>query len=569
MTQDRPIPVFLSLAFLVLLLATFGCASSKSQSFRSSFLPPIPHTAPDSDPALDTPPPANSDLYGKAMPNPLVAMAAPAKPTDTELRLMRAQERFEAGKRAYGQGSADLARENFDKAIDILLATPENAPDRDRIERRLEQIVDAVYRYDVNGLGSGEDWDKVVYDKSPLDGMLEMTFPIDPRQKSKVKEEIQATVSQLPLEENDSVLGYIHFFSTESGRKILVSGLRRAGRYRPLIERVLREEGVPQELIFLAQAESGFLPRAVSYRQAAGMWQFVTWRGREYGLEQSAYRDDRLDPEKATRAAAKHLHDLYNQFGDWYLAMAAYNCGPGCVASAVQRTGYADFWKLRDLAALPHETTNYVPLILAMTIMVKNPKDYGLDNIDVETPVEYEKVKLAAPTSLSLLADAAELPVSEIRNLNPSLLRSVTPADFEISLPRGSASAVLSALEMIPLNRRATWRMHRVGEGETLASIAKRYRTGAGQIAGANPGFLDSPTAGEVLIIPASYSEAKVTAKKGRSQARAPGISSRSRKGSNAASSVSSRRPSPGSLQQRASAARLKSASLRRASTAE
>ena len=558
MTQKRSIPIFFTLALTVLLLGISGCASSKSQSFRSSFLPSLPHTAPDADSALDSAPPSNSDLYGKAVPNPLVAMAAAPKPTDTELRLMRAQERFDAGKRAYGQGNADLARDEFDKAIDILLATPEKATDRDRIERRLEQIVDAVYRYDVNGLGSGEDWDKVVYDKSPLDGMLEMTFPLDPRLKSKVKEEIQATVSQLPLEENDSVLGYIHFFSTDSGRKVLISGLRRAGRYRPLIERVLREEGVPQELIFLAQAESGFLPRAVSYRQAAGMWQFMTWRGKEYGLEQSAYLDDRLDPEKATRAAAKHLHDLYNQFGDWYLAMAAYNCGPGCVASAVQRTGYADFWRLREIGALPHETTNYVPLILAMTIMVKNPKDYGLDNIDADTPVAYEKVKLSAPTSLALLADAAELPVAELRNLNPSLLRSVTPAGFDISLPRGSGSSVLSALELIPLNRRASWRMHRVGEGETLASIAKRYRTGAGQIAGANPGFVSSPSAGELLVIPASYSEGSVTAKKGRSQTRMA-----------RASSSKIRRTSSSSLQRRASAPRLKSASLRRVSTSE
>ncbi len=541
MTQDRRIPVCLSLAFLVLYLATCGCASSKSQSFRTSFLPALPQPSPAPDP----PPPATPDLFATAMPNPLVAMLAVPKPTDTERRLMRAQERFEAGKRAYGQGNTGVAREEFDRAVDILLATPENAPDRERIERRLEQIVDAVYRYDVNGLGSGEDWDKVVYDKSPLNEMLEMTFSLDPRLKSKVKEEIQATVSQLPLEENDAVLGYIHFFSTDRGRKILASGLRRAGRFRPLIERALGEEGVPLELIFLAQAESGFLPRAVSPKRAAGMWQFVVWRGKEYGLDQSAYRDDRLDPEKATRAAARHLHDLYNQFGDWYLAMAAYNCGPGCVAKAVQKTGYADFWKLRDLGALPHETTNYVPLILAMTIMAKNPKDYGLDHIDAEEPVEYEKVKLTAATSLSLLADAAELPVSQIREMNPSLLRAVTPAGFDLNLPRGSASGVLSALELIPSDRRATWRMHRVGEGETLASIAKRYRTAAGQIAGANPGFLYSPAAGEVLIIPASYSEDRGETKKSRSRVR------------------------PASMQRRASTPRLKSASLRRAPAAE
>src|SRR5947208_21093 len=145
MTQNRTTLVFLTLALTLFLLGTSGCASSKSsQSFRTSFLPSLPHAAPAPDSALDSPPPSNVDFYGKTVPNPLVAMAAAPTPTDTELRLMRAQERFDAGKRAYAQGNADLARVEFDKSIDILLATPENAADRERIERRLEQIVDAV-----------------------------------------------------------------------------------------------------------------------------------------------------------------------------------------------------------------------------------------------------------------------------------------------------------------------------------------------------------------------------------------------------------------------------------------
>ena len=136
-----------------------------------------------------------------------------------------------------------------------------------------------------------------------------------------------------------------------------------------MIQRVLDEEGVPQELIHLAQAESGFIPRAVSRKAAGGMWQFLAWRGQQYGLMQTKYTDDRMDPEMATRAAAHHLHDLYNEFGDWYLAIAAYNCGPGNVEKAVERTGYADFWELRSHGLLPAETTNYVPIILAMTII--------------------------------------------------------------------------------------------------------------------------------------------------------------------------------------------------------
>jgi membrane-bound lytic murein transglycosylase D len=251
--------------------------------------------------------------------------------------------------------------------------------------------------------------------------------------------------------------------------------------------------------------------------------------------------------------------------------MAAYNCGPGCVDKAVQRTGYADFWKLRDLGALPRETANYVPLILAMTIMGKNAKDYGLDDVDPEPTLEYETIKLEAPTSLSLLADAAERSVTEIRELNPSVLKSVAPAGYELRLPKGSAGAVTAAFESIPANRRATWRMHRVAAGETLASIAQRYRTAASAIAEANPEAMDGPSAGEVLIIPASYNQdQKPAVQKSRfKKGRAAVASHSSKRGGTrmAASSRSRGHVSAASLQRRASTPRVKAAGLRRVSS--
>ena len=151
------------------------------------------------------------------------------------------------------------------------------------------------------------------------------------------------------------------------------------------------------------------MPRAVSRMAAGGMWQFVKFRGNEYGLMQTPYTDDRMDPEKATRAAAHHLHDLYNEFGDWYLAIAAYNCGPGR-EKAVERTGYADFWELRSRGVLPAETTNYVPIILAMTIMEKNAAEYGLEGIQLDPPLEYDTVETTAQTSLALVADITDTP---------------------------------------------------------------------------------------------------------------------------------------------------------------
>ena len=171
------------------------------------------------------------------------------------------------------------------------------------------------------------------------------------------------------------------------------------------------------------------------------MWQFVQWRGRQYGLNQTAYTDDRLDPEKATRSAARHLHDLYEKFGDWYLAIAGYNCGDGCVEKAVQRTGYADFWDLRARNAIPKETTNYVPIIVAMTIMHKNAKDYGLEDIEIDPPLTYDTIELEAPTHLALVADIADRPVSDIRELNPSLLNSVAPAGYAVACAGGDERA--------------------------------------------------------------------------------------------------------------------------------
>ena len=254
-----------------------------------------------------------------------------------------------------------------------------------------------------------------------------------------------------------------------------------------MISRILAEEGVPQELIHLAQAESGFLPRAVSRAAAEGMWQFVKFRGNQYGLMQTPYSDERLDPEKATRAAAHHLHDLYNEFGDWYLAIAAYNCGPGEIEKAVERTGYADFWELRARGALPKETTNYVPIILAMTIMSKNAAEYGLDQIapDAAGRIRHDRDCVAHQSRSDRRPDATRRSRSLLQ-LNPALLRSMAPGNFEIRVPKGTGQQVTAALDLVPAERRASWRMHRVEPGETLASMARLFNLPPSKIATAN-----------------------------------------------------------------------------------
>jgi membrane-bound lytic murein transglycosylase D len=475
-----------------------GCAASKPQAFATSFLPSTPLATPAAIP-IEPPPHVNQNLYALKTPN-----LPPAIHPEIERRLKASEERFEAGKRAYQGGDAKLARTEFDRSLDILLSTPEDMPDRHRVERRLDELVDSIYRYDLDRLGAGETKQAVVYDKSPLEGMLEMTFPMDPKLTPKVTEEIQATTSQLPLEGNNTVLSYINYFSTERGRKVLLFGLRRAGRYRPLIKRIFDEEGVPQELICLAQAESAFMPRAISPKAATGIWQFMRDTGQGYGLQANNGIDERLDPEKSTRAAARMLRDLYVKFGDWYLAMAAYNCGPGCVEAAVARTGFADFWELSARNVLPRETMNYVPLILAMTIMTKNPRDYSLDNLDTDRPLEYDTVEMTAATAVDLIADAADRPVSEVKELNPALLNRLAPAGYQLHVPKGTANAVTAAIESVPEVHRTSWRMHRVQQGETLVAIAKQFNTPAESIATANNRTLEAPEAGDLLVIPAA-----------------------------------------------------------------
>ena len=518
------------LTSVIVIAGLAGCASPRAEPLRNSFLPRAPKVAPAqvfADPP-EVPVMHSLDRDTPSILNP--QLEPPSPPSRFDARLRRAEERLQEGKRLYLAGDKQGARREFDAAVDLLLSGPDSLTSQLRLDKRFEDLVDQIYRYDVEGLGAGNDKQEIGYDKAPMDEIMEMTFPIDPKLKNKLQEEVAATTSQLPLTVNDEVLRYVNYFSSERGKRIVTYGLRRAGRYKPMIQRILEQEGVPQELIYLAQAESAFMPRAISRRRASGMWQFVLFRGREYGLRQTVYTDERLDPEKATRAAARHLHDLYNKMGDWYLALAAYNCGPLCVDRAVQRTGYADFWSLRARGVLPIETTNYVPIILAMTIMSKNAKDYGLDEIDADPPLEYETVTFPTGTNLDLVAAAAERSLAEIRELNPSLLKNLAPAGYEIHLPKRSSASVMTAVEAVPPNKRDWWRLHRVQEGDTMAQIAKRYGCTVSALTAANAGNLDTDLqAGDILAVPMAPPRAKAPVRSAARKAPAGAASSASK----------------------------------------
>jgi membrane-bound lytic murein transglycosylase D len=416
--------------------------------------------------------------------------SAPAIPDPVGDLVASVEKDYQAGLDAYHAGHTDAAKQDFDRAFNALLVSTVDIRSDNRLEKEFDRIVEGVNHLDLGDLASDSEAQKS--EPAPIDETNGITPAADPKVRAKAQAEIQSTHSDLPLMMTDQVAGYISYFSNR-GRGTFERAFARSGRYHDMMVRILKEEGVPQDLIYLAQAESGFHPLAVSRAGARGIWQFMGPRGRGYGLQRTMWVDDRQDPEKSTRAAARHLRDLYAQFGDWYLAMAAYNSGPGTVQAAVKRTGYADFWELYRRNVLPKETRNYVPIILAVTIVTKNLSQYGFDDVSMDEPLAYDKVSISYPVDLRLVAECVDATPAQLQELNPSLLRLTTPREgkFELHLPQGSKEKYQTAIAAVPPDMRLWWRMHKVQPGDTLASLARTYRVTAKSIETAN--HLDSP----------------------------------------------------------------------------
>lgn len=427
-----------------------------------------------------------------AVPEPPAPQAQPTpaelpKPDPVTALVADAEQAYQAGLADYKAGHLDAAKQDFNSAVDTLMSGPVDIKSDERLQQEFDKVTEEVHKLEMQAFKQGDGFTEQQSEPAPIDEANAVTFPVDINVKAKAEAELRTTQSDLPLIINDYVASYINYFSSR-GRGTFEHALVRSGRYREMILRIFQEEGVPRDLIYLAQAESGFHPLALSRVGARGMWQFMASRASGYGLERNWWVDERQDPEKATRAAARHLKDLYHEFGDWYLAMAAYNSGPGNVQQAVKRTGYADFWELYKRDVLPHETKNYVPIILAMTIMSKNPAQYGLNELTPDPPESYDRVTVDYPVDLRLVAECVDTPVERLDELNPSLLRGTTPKDqhFELRLPEGTRQKYETAIAAIPKDKRVLWRYHKVDSGETLASIAKKYHTTERAIAAAN-----------------------------------------------------------------------------------
>ncbi len=471
---------YFSLWFAVVFcLLTVSCSSVR-QRRSLALVPPAPQPA---VPELPSGVPAYRTPISSVLPLSLQPDFDPVQDV-----IDKAENSFREGERAYADGHLEMAKQAFNESIDTILLAPVRPSEDRRLQRAFDSLVDRINHYEMQALKEGDGFAEPPYQPSPLDELQTLTFPDDPQQSQLLAGELAATPSQLPLVTNSQVANFVKYFTTGRGRATLEAALQRSGRYRDMILRILQEEGVPQEFVFLAQAESGFQPRAQSVKRALGLWQFVASTGKIYGLERNWWVDERLNPEEATRAAARHLHDLYNQFGDWYLAMAAYNCGPQCVQRAVERTGYADFWELSRRKVLPLQTRNYVPIIVSLMIIGKSPEKYGIDDLPLEPAWAFDTVAVTSPVDLRLVAELVDTDVEAIQELNPNLLRMTTPnvPEYTLRIPLASSELFSKRVAMIPPEKRVFWRWHTVRYGETLSGIAKEFKTSVQGIAEIN-----------------------------------------------------------------------------------
>jgi len=308
----------------------------------------------------------------------------------------------------------------------------------------------------------------------------------------------------IPITVNDAVERWLTYFQTD-GRKNFAIYLSRAGRYEPMMRAMFRDAGLPEDLVYVSLIESGFSPRAYSRARAVGLWQFISSTGRLYDLKISYWVDERRDPLKATKAAAAHLKDLYDEFGSWYLAAAAYNGGPNRVRRGISRTGSDDFWTLSQRRYLRRETRNYVPKLIAAALIAKQPEHYGFLDIQEAEPLAYDIVQVPDATSLDVIAEAAGVSAGEVAELNPQVLRGVTPPGeaYAVRVPPGTGHRFAVNFARVPDSERVTWVQHVVRRGETLSEIARNYGVSVSGIQAANRGINPRRLQiGQSLIIP-------------------------------------------------------------------
>ncbi len=449
-------------------------------------------------------------VAGQTAPAPVPA-PEPVRQADPVTELIAVSTlHFEGGQRELELGHLDSAKRQFNRALEVLLESPFGGRTELRVRDHFDQLVERISAYEVTALAQGDGFAEQHYESATIDQILAVsTFEVPPpsaETTQTVTADLQAIIHDIDIPLNAKVLSFVQLF-TGRLRSYLEEGLSRGMQYLPMIQDVFRAEGLPLDLAYIPLVESAFKPSALSRAKARGMWQFMRGTALENGLAHDWYIDERAEPEKATRAAAKYLKTLNGMFdGDWHLALASYNGGPGRVQRAVKRSGRSDFWKLSETTRyLPRETRDYVPLILAAIIIARNPTQYGMNVQPFEQPPT-ESVTLSAAVDLRRIAEWLGTPVQVLQDLNPELRRWTTPVratDYELKVPSGAGDIVRAHLAQSDPDDLAPLNWHTVKKGETLVTIAKKLKVNRTDLAEAN--YLSSRAkvaTGQRLIIP-------------------------------------------------------------------
>jgi membrane-bound lytic murein transglycosylase D len=460
-------------------------------------------------------PPTPDPVQSAAVIEPEI-VAAPAPPVEDPVVTLIATSdaHFKVGQRELQLGHVEGAKQEFDKAVILLLESPYGGRVEPRIREYFDRLIDRISTYEVKALAEGDGFTEKKSEPASIDELLALsaTFiekPPAPETTAGVAVGLRTVEHDIDIPLNPRVLAFIELFQ---GRlhNFLQEGMQRGSKYLPMIQDVFRAEGIPLDLAYVPLVESAFKPNALSKAKAKGVWQFMRGTGLENGLRQDWYIDERSDPEKATVAAAKYLGTLADLFdGNWHLALASYNGGPGRVQKALKSAKSGDFWVVASKKkVLPRETRDYVPMILAAIVIARSPEEYGF-TFQIDPPLEYETVTLPKPVDLRHVAEWADTTIDELQSLNPELRRWTTPLKdtaYELKVPMGAAKVVnvrLDEMAASDLTSLASLKWYTVKRSETLATIAKNLHVSRADLAEAN--FLkitSKVAAGQQLVVP-------------------------------------------------------------------
>ncbi len=499
-------------AALLLSLAA-GCMSCTARSTPAR-IEQAPAQRPDSTEKAAA---ANQSLPPDLPEEVPVDAPVPSPPDPVQVLIERSGIRMKQAEQLFLEGNEEEGRRHFDKILTDLREAGHPFPEHPRVAEAYYDFVERVQTIEVAALVQTENDFTPDMETGFLDEITRhniFSMEVDPELGEIINTELELGRFDMPMMVNKRVLQFLEYY-LGPGRQITEQGLKRSGRYLSYFREVFEREGVALDLIYVPHVESLFKATAYSRAHASGVWQFISGTARSYGLDVGWWVDERNNVELSTVAAARYLRDLYNEFGDWYLALAAYNAGPGRVRRNLRKFGKMDYWTMVERRLLPRDTRHYVPAILASILIYKHPKTYGF-SVEPDQPLRFENVAVSHQFDLRVIAETIEVEPDILEELNPELRRGITPytdQPYQLRVPPGKAELAARRIAQIPAEKRLRVRHHRVQQGDTVWHLARGYRTSIDAIVHANR--LRNPNRlrlGQKLIIPITpYSGASPT----------------------------------------------------------